>query len=491
MHTLIRHRRAIRNEKTQKPDMTEGRILGKIVLFILPLIATNLLQMLYSAADMMVVSLSSEENAVGAIGTTNQLITLITNIFIGLAVGANVVVAQRIGARDEEGTSKAVHTALLISVIAGVASMLVGLIFSHPLLILMGAQENLLELATVYTQFYFIGVPFLSITNFLISIFRAKGDTRTPMIVLTCTGLFNVAFNLFFVLAVGLSVEGVAIATAIANFLSASILTWRLSRDGSSCRFSFRKLRIEKKALREVVVNGVPAGIQGALYALSNMLIMSSVLAVNNSLVPSGSGFEPIVKGNSASSSLEGFPYFATNAVYQAAITFSGQHVGAKKYRRVWRVAGCCYFLTTLIAVVMAGVIRIFRQPFLAFYGVVPGAEGSLNAMAYAAADTRMLIMLTMYFLLGWMEVGSGLLRGLGRSFVSTGVSLVGACLFRVVWIMTVFRAYGTLVSIYISYPISWLLTALAHFIFFTVFLTRMIRKQAKEIPPPDGEGLC
>lgn len=474
------------NEEKQKRstvNMTEGPLFVKILLFTLPVMVTNLLQTFYSAADMMVVSLSSEENAVGAIGTTGAMINLVLNIFMGLSIGANVIVARRIGAGDREGVSRAVHTSLIAGLALGVVGVCVGMPVARPLLSLMGARDDLLDLAVLYTRIYFIGLPFISLTNFFISIFRAKGDTRTPFHILTISGLFNVGANLFFVSVVGLSVEGVALATAFSNLLSAAFLLWRLSVSRDDCRFSFRLLRFDPGAFREMTLVGLPASLQGVLFSISNMTIQSSILQVNNTLVPAGENFQPIVSGNAAAGNLEGFAYTATNSVYQAAITFTGQNAGARKYRRVWRVMGCCYLLTCLTGLLFGVGFYLLRQPLLSLYGVLPGAEGSLSQLEFHTAYLRMLYMMPLYFLLGVMEVGSGILRGLGKSFVSTAVSLVGICLFRIVWILTVFRATGTLEMIYISYPISWIITALVHFSCAALVLRKRQKEQKEELP--------
>ena len=271
--------------KNKTINMTEGPLFVKILLFTLPVMLTNLLQTFYSAADMMVVSLSDEENAVGAIGTTNAMIYLVLNIFMGLSIGANVIVARRIGAGDRRGVSRAVHTSLIAGLALGILGIGVGIPLARPLLAKLGARDDLLDLAVLYTKIHFLGLPFISLTNFLISIFRAKGDTRTPFRVLTVSGLFNVGFNLFFVLVVGLSVEGVALATAASNLLSTILLLWRLSKSRDACRFSFRRLRFDLRAFRDMTVVGLPASLQGVLFSISNMMIQSSVLQVNNAMV--------------------------------------------------------------------------------------------------------------------------------------------------------------------------------------------------------------
>ncbi len=467
-------------EAKRKVDFTEGGVFLKLVVFILPIIATNLLQALYNAADMMVVSFSHEENAVGAIGTTGSFINLIINIFIGFSVGANVVVARYIGAKDKEKTEKAVHTALVMAGVFGLLGMTVGLLAAKPVMGFIGNTGSLLTLAVRYTYLYFLGVPFLSLTNFLIAIFRAKGDAKTPLVVLMLSGLLNVALNFFFVLVMGLSVEGVAIATAVSNAFSAAVLLIRLRHSDDDARFSFKKLCIDKQAFRDITVNGVPAGIQGALFSVSNMLIQSSIVQVNNTIC-AGSEYAPIVDGNSATTNLEGFVYTAMNAVYQGAITFTSQNLGAGKPERVYKIMYNCLSIVTVIGVAFSGGVYLLRDLLLSLYGVAESEEGSLQQLAYETAVIRLRYICLPYVLCGLMEVCSGTLRGLGKSFTSMVISLVGSCIMRLVWIWTVFAAVPTLQVIYVSYPISWALTCATSFAVIQLVLHKII-KTANEL---------
>ena len=461
----------------KKIDFTEGTVFFKLLRFILPIVATNLLQMLYNAADMMVVSLSHEQNAVGAIGMTGSFINLILNIFIGFSVGANVVVAREIGAKDRERAQNAVHTSLLMAVIFGFIGMVIGLAVARPVLRWMGATGSLLTLAVKYTYIYFLGVPFLALTNYLIAIFRAKGDSKTPLIVLSIAGVFNVGMNLVFVLGAGLSVEGVAIATALSNVLSFVILLIKLRRDQDYTTFSFKRLRLEKSAFKDIVLNGVPAGIQGALFSLSNILIQSSIVSVNNSLVPPESEYTPVVNGSAAAGNIEGFVYTAMNAVYQGAITVTSQNIGADKPHRVKRVLYSCLLAVFSVGVFMSGLAYLLRYPLLSLYGVKGGAEGSMDALALEAALVRFNFIVLPYFLCGLMDVCSGVLRGMGKAIVSTVISLIGACLLRVVWLWTVFPAKPTLEIIFISYPITWIITVTCAFIMIQILLKKLLRQ--------------
>ena len=465
--------------------MTEGPIFTRVLAFCIPIMITNLLQVFYNAADMMVVSLSPVKDAVGAVGTTGSFISLITNIFIGFATGANVVVAKNIGAGREERVSRATHTSLVMSLIFGAVSSVIGLCISRPVLSLMGAQGTLLDLAVTYTKIYFLGIPFIATTNYLIAIFRAKGDTKTPLFVLSLSGIVNVILNYVFVVFCRLSVEGVAIATVTANAVSTVVLLWRLTKDDGPCRFSFKKLCFDKRAFKDILHVGIPAGLQGSLFSLSNMMIQSSIIQVNNILCPPGSAYDAVVNGNAAAANLDSFVYTAQNSVYQGAITFTSQNNGAKKYERIYRIIGSCYILGALFALVTALVIFFARVPLLSLYGVRDAAEGTLEHIAYNTAMTRMYWVSLPYFTIPFMEIGSGVVRGLGKSVSSTIISLAGACLLRVVWLMTVFKAFPTLEIIYVSYPVSWIITGAVLLVYALSVIKKYIKHRNDEMPAP------
>ena len=435
--------------------MLEGPLLGKVFLFALPLMATNLLQMLYNAADMVIAGMSGVEGAIGSIGTCGAMINFILNIFSGFAIGTNIVVARNIGRGDREATERSVHTSLVMAALFGVICMGVGLLVSRRILMLLGDEGHVLELATLYTRIYFCGAPFLAVSNYMIAILRAKGDTRTPLFILTGTGLLNVCMNLFFVLVLHRSVDGVAYATVIANAANVILLGVVLLRDPGWCRLTLKKLRITGSAMKEIIRDGLPAGIQGMLFSLSNMLIQSTIIGLNNAACPGGSS---IIDGNAAATNLEGFAYVATNSVYQASVTFTSQHHGARKYKRIGTVMRCCYFVTATVAFSAAAILLLFRHPLLGLY-IQNG-----DPLALETAYTRFYVMVAPYVLLAFMEVGSGILRGLGKSTLSTVISLIGSCVLRLVWIYLIFPLNPTLWMVYLSYPITWGLTALTHF---------------------------
>lgn len=453
--------------KTQV-NLLEGNLFRQMLIFAFPLILTNLLQTLYNAADMMIVGLSKVPGALGSIGTTGPMINLILNLFIGFSVGANVVVARWIGAGEQEETEKSVHTSLMVSIIFGLAGCLLGQLVCRPMLILLGDEGHILELAETYSRIYFAGAPFLSITNFCIAIFRAKGDTKTPLYVLSLSGILNVGLNLFFVLACNMSVDGVALATSISNVVSAVVLLVKLAKDDDWCRFCIRKLRLHKKAFMDILYVGIPAGIQGALFSISNMLIQSSVISINNRMYPGGSA---VIDGNAATLNLENFAYTATNAVYQASVTFTSQHYGAGKIKRIGKVIVNSYLITFLLSVIVSAVLVLGKDFFIGLYVDEPAAVD--------IAVRRARIMLTTYFILAFMEIGSGILRGMGRSVTSTIISLLGACVFRVFWILVIFPMYPTLECVWLSYPISWVLTTAVNFTCSQIVWRKELKKQA------------
>ena len=443
------------SRRSNEINMLEGPLLGKVFLFALPLMITNLLQMLYSAADMVIAGMSGTEGAIGSIGTCGAMINFILNIFSGFAIGTNVVVARNIGRGDQNATQRAVHTSLVMAALFGAICAGVGLLVNRPILKLLGDEGHVLELATLYTRIYFAGAPFLAISNYMIAILRAKGDTRTPLFILTGTGLLNVCMNLLFVLVLHRSVDGVAYATVIANAANVVLLGIVLMRDTGWCRLELKKLRIDTAAMKEIIKDGLPAGIQGALFSLSNMLIQSTIIGLNNAACPGGSS---VIDGNAAATNLEGFAYVATNSVYQASVTFTSQHHGARRYKRIGTVMRCCYFVTAMVAIAAAAILLIFRHPLLSLY-IQNG-----DPLALESAYTRFYVTIAPYFTLAFMEVGSGILRGLGKSTLSTIISLVGSCGLRLVWIYLIFPMNPTLWMVYLSYPITWALTAATHF---------------------------
>ncbi len=464
-------------QSSKMKTLTEGPLTKQILQFIFPIMAMNLLQNLYNAADMVVVGYSNVPGALGAIGTTSAMNSFFLTAFIGFSVGANIMVSRHVGAGNERATREAVHTAICVNAIVGTLVGIIAFLLAPSILRLIGDEGEVLRLATTYSRIFFCGSLFSSLGNCCINIFRGKGDSKTPMFVMTASGLLNVGLNFFFVLVCGMSVEGVALATVISQFFSAAVMIWLLHKDDGWTHLDFKALKITKGSLHNQLSMGVPSAIQGCLFNLSNILIQSSIVSLNNQYYPGGSA---IIDGNAAGSSLESFLYTCSFSCNQAAVTFTSQHVGARKYSRMRRVRRNCLIIGSSLCMLLALIMLLFKRQVVAIYVSEPHAM--------EAAFVRMSIMFSTYFLLAAMETVSGFLRGLGRSLLSTINSLIGACLFRILWISFVFNAFPSLEMIYLSYPISWLLTAAMSFIAGEKTLRRMERDYGAETEPVQAQ---
>ncbi len=447
-------------------DMTQGALLPKVLMFSLPLIASGILQLLFNAADMVVVGRWAGKEYLAAVGSTGSLINLMVNVFIGLSVGGSVAVAKAFGANDPAAVHRSVHTAMTLSLIAGVIVGLIGFTFCRPLLKLM--DNPVLEYATTYMKIYFLGMPFNMVYNFGASILRAVGDTKRPLIYLTIAGIINVILNLVTVIGFHMNVAGVAIATVASQAVSATLVVICLIRSNGMIHLNVKELRIHKRQLLEIARVGLPAGLQGSLFSISNVLIQSSV-----------NGFgEVVVAANSAGSNLEGFVYTSMNAIHQAALTFASQNLGAGQFRRVRRSVWVCVATVTVIGLVMGNLMYLCGRPLLSLYLDDPLAIDPLTGITVLDYGMKRLsYMLPLYCLCGLMDVMVGSMRGIGYSIMPMLVSLTGACLFRVVWIMTIFKADPTLDVLYMSYPISWGLTFGTHMLCYLIAGRRRLRR--------------
>lgn len=453
-------------------DMTKGALLPKVLLFALPLMASGILQLLFNAADMAVVGSFAHQNrdaAQAAIGSTGSLINLLVNAFMGLSVGGSVCVARAYGAGNAQQVHRSVHTAISLAGICGLLVGVFGFIFCEPLLALMGNPET--ELATLYMRIYFLGMPFNMLYNFGAAILRAVGDTRRPLIYLLIAGLANIVLNFILVAFVGLDVQGVAIATVASQIISAILVLSCLMRSDSSIRLNLKALRIHKQEALRIAQVGLPAGLQGSLFSISNVLIQTSV-----------NSFDTIATaGNAIAGSLEGFVYTSMNSVHQAALTFASQNLGAGKIRRVRRSVWVCLATVTVIGLVMGNLFMLFGEQLLSLYNQSTEIDPlGLTAIDYGVR--RLGYMMPLYFLCGLMDVIVGSLRGMGYSIMPMIVSLVGVCAFRVVWIYTVFEADPTLATLYLSYPISWTLTFATHMLCYAIAARPRLRRLENRI---------
>lgn len=432
-------------------DMCNGNLFWNILKFSIPLALMGILQLLYNAADLIVVgNFSGDKDALGAVGSTSALINLIVNLFMGLSVGTNVVVAKLYGSKDYSKLSSIVHTSLLSSFIIGILLGVFGYLFSGDLLHLM---HNDLELSKIYLEIYFIGMPVNLLYNFAAAILRAVGDTKRPLYYLTISGIINILLNLLFVIAFNMSVAGVAIATVISQVVSCVLVMITLFKTKQPYRFRFNELRIDGKALWEITKIGLPAGIQSSIFSISNVIIQSSV-----------NQFGTIaMNGNSAAQSIEGFVYTSMNSVYHAALAFTSQNYGAKCEKNIKKITIYSLIIVTMIGLIMGVPLFIFGKQVLTIYTKIPE---EINV-----GYIRLHYLCLPYFLCGIMDVMVGVLRGLGYSTIPMIVSILGVCGFRILWIYAVFyqitdfSSYTHLNYLYISYPISWIITFIAHLI--------------------------
>lgn len=452
-------------------NMTQGPLLGKVIRFSVPLMLSGMLQLLYNAADVVVVGRFAGAAALAAVGSTGALVNLLVNLFMGVSVGCNVLVARYYGAGDHKSVSETVHCAIGASLIIGVMAGVVGLVFSTPLLRLMGSPEDVLPLASLYLKIYFCGMPFNIAYNFGAAVLRAVGDTKRPLYILTVSGIVNVVLNLITVIFFHMGVAGVAIATVSSQIVSAVLVVQCLTLREDCCHLNTKAIHIYKDKLIDMIKVGLPAGIQGSLFSLSNVIVQSSVNSFGS----------VVVAGNAAAANIEGFVYIAMNSIYQAAITFVSQNLGAQKPKRILRVMWICLAVVGVIGLVLGNLVYYCGNTLL---GIYASNEDGMREAIIQVGLTRMSFVGRCYVLAGLMEVACGCMRGLGRSWTSTIVSLVGACGVRVLWIFTVFRQIGTLNSLYVSYPISWGATFLTHMVCF-FFAFRMVRNH---LPEEDAE---
>ncbi len=450
---------------TKRIDILNGPMIPNLIRFSLPLIATGMLQLLYNAADNIVVGRFDSQLALAAVGSTGSLINLIVNVVMGLAVGSSVAVAQDYGAGNKDGVQQTIHTSVLLSLVGGLVVGLIGFLFSSTFLEWMGSPPNVLPLSTIYLRIYFLGTPASMVYNFCASMLRAVGDTKRPLIFLTISGLVNVVLNLIFVILFHMGVAGVAWATIISQYVSMIMVVVYMSRLEDCCRLDLRKLKLYRNKLMRILQVGLPAGLQSSVFSISNVLIQSSINSFGS----------VAMSGNTAAGQLEGFVYIAMNAVSQASLTFTGQNVGAGNIHKLHKVMLSCAAIVVVIGLVLGFGIYAIGEPLLSIYLPIdrnPATEEAMqtnieNMKAVNYGMTRLAYLLLPYFLCGLMEVLVGCQRGMGMSMTPMITSMLGACGLRVLWIYTFFAWNRTLPMLYLSYPITWFLTSAVHLLFY------------------------
>ncbi len=450
--------------KKYEIDMCSGAILPKLLKLTLPLMLSSVLQLLFNAADIIVVGNFGSQNSIAAVGSTSSLVNLVTNLFLGLSTGANVMTSRYMGANDNERVNRTVHTSILLSVISGLILTVVGVIFADKMLLMMNTPPEVLELSTVYLRIYFGGMIAMMIYNFGSSILRSKGDTKRPLYYLALAGVINVVLNLIFVILFKMDVAGVALATVISQCVSAFLVIRCLIKETDAFHFDFRKLRLDRVITMKILGIGLPAGFQGVVFSLSNVVIQSSINSFGS----------VVMSGSAAAASIEGFVWVSMNAFSQGALTFVSQNIGAAKYSRINRIAIIACACAAVTGFVLGNLAYIFGGPLLSIYDPRPEI--------IQPGLTRMSLVCVFYFTCGLMDCIVGAIRGMGYAVAPTIVSLLGACGLRILWIFTIFTIpeYHTEFMLFLSYPLSWTITFLTHLICYII----MRRKYPKHDLP-------
>ncbi|MBO4560176.1 MAG: MATE family efflux transporter [Lachnospiraceae bacterium] len=445
--------------KKYEMDMCSGPILSKMLMFALPLMLSSVLQLLFNAADVVVVGKFAGDNSLAAVGCTGSLVNLLVNLFVGLSVGANVMSARHFGAKQYDELSRTVHTAITVAAISGIILTFIGVVFADNILRLMSTPEPVLPLAALYLRIYFGGMVANMLYNFGSAILRAVGDTKRPMYFLTFAGVVNVVLNLIFVIVLKMDVAGVAIATVISQCISAFLVLRCLIMETGAIHLDVKKLGIDAAEFKNIVRIGLPAGLQGCVFSLSNVVIQSSINSFG----------ETVVSGSAASANLEGFVYVAMNSFHHATLNFMSQNFGAGKYSRMKKVMICGLGCVIVAGLALGNLEVFFGRRLLSLYTSSPAV--------IEAGITRLTINNTLYCLCGMMDVMVGVLRGIGYSVMPMIVSLVGACGTRLLWIATVFRiaSFHRIETVYIAYPISWFLTFAAHVVCYFIVRRKAI----------------
>ncbi len=446
--------------KTYEIDMCSGSLFPKILAFSIPLMLSSVLQLLFNAADMVVVGRFAGSTALAAVGSNASLINLLTNLFIGFSVGANVMVAQFYGAKREKEMSETVHSALALSLICGMLLLALGILVAPQILILMGTPQEVLEQAVLYIRIYFAGMPVILLYNFGSAILRAVGDTRRPLYYLLSAGVINIVLNLIFVIGFQMGVAGVALATVISQMVSAFLILRCMTHMEGGCQVKLKLLKMQRNKVLQIMRIGLPAGLQGTVFSLSNVLIQSSVNSFGS----------VAMAGNTAASNIEGFIYMAMNAYHQTALSFSSQNFGAGNYRRIVKVLLECIVMAAAVGLSMGWAAYLLGDQLLGIY--------SSDPHVIEIGMLRLSVICTTYCLCGIMDVLVGGLRGIGSAVLPMVVSLLGACGFRILWIFTVFIEHRSLWMLYVSYPVSWVLTALVHAVCFVLIMNRKKKKR-------------
>ncbi len=454
--------------KKRKIDMVNGPLPVNMIRFVIPIVLTGVLQLMFNACDLVVVGQFAGDRALAAVGATGALINLLVGMVTGLSVGANVLAAQFYGAKDHENIDKIVHTSVLLSFICGVILSVVGVFLSRPCLVAMNTPTDVLDLAVLYMRIYFLGIPAAMVFNFGSALLRAQGNSRHPLLFLTIAGVINVILNLILVIAFDRSVDGVAAATAVSQYVAAALIILFLKDPSKQGCLTWRRLRLDGVLLKKIFRIGIPAGINGMVFSFANMQIQASVNTFGSAAMA----------GCLAAANIEGFIYTAMNSFSQSSLNFTGQNIGAGKKNRIPKILGIHLLFVSIVGLTLGMLMYFFRRPLLSLYITDPASM--------EAAFSRMQIISVSYFLCGFLEVIMGVIRGMGYAIAPMIISMLGACGLRLVWIATIFKASPSLTVLYMSFPVSWVVTILAYFVCYLIAIRRLNRKRETNSVNPE-----
>ena len=459
----------------RRANMLTGPLWSTLITYTIPIILTSVLQLLFNAADLVIVGRYSGSINVAAVSATGAITNLIVNLFIGLSIGAGVTVAHALGGNHAQAVHRTVHTALPTALVGGIILSVVGVLFSENFLTMMKTPVNVLPLSTKYMRIYFCGMTFTMVYNFCASILRAAGDTKSPLIYLSLAGVINVVLNVFFVVYLHMTVDGVALATVISQAISAVLVVIALMRREDACRLSLGKMRFYKQQFFKIIRIGLPAGIQSSMFAISNVIVQSSINSFNS---------EALMSGNGAAGNIEGFVFVVMNSFHQTAVNFIGQNMGAHQYKRIKQIFALCLFYVSVVGFASGFAVWSFGEKLLGIY-----ITDSQEAIRYGLIRFNYIAL--PYFICGLMDVSTGSLRGLGASFTPMCLSILGVCGIRILWIYTVFQIpqYHSPECLYLSYVLSWLATFIFQTTAFIIIYKKRVRMD-KSIPRmPEFKG--
>ena len=463
--------RVMPKRSTHEMDLTKGPIFKQLLIYSIPLILTNIIQSLFNVADTTILGIFVNEHAVGAVGCTNSLINLCIGLFVGLSAGANVVMAKYVGAKNEQGAHRTVGTSIIVSLISGFFLMIVGVVFARTFLTWMGVSETLIGDATKYLQIYFMGMPIMLLYNFIASILRAVGDTTRPLIYLLIGGALNVGLNVFCILVLNLTVEGVAIATIASQVVTATLSIIALLRSKGYARIKAKNLRIHKTELKDIIRIGLPSGIQGVLFNIANVLVQTNVNAYG----------EIATSGNAISSQFDAFIYTTGNAIAIACMVFVSQNLGAGKIHRIRKVVGVAMLFSAVVTAVM-GLAMFLASDLL--IGIMAN-----DVQVITFAKYRLTVLTLTYFLCPVMECFAFTMRALGKSITAMIISLVGICVFRILWVNTIYLLNPTPTMLFLVWPASWVVTIAIYLFFYFPLIKKLEKNIPLKIPPKQSEG--